>query len=49
MALNGLNACTTYWYAVHSTDTAGNTATADHGGAFYHFETHGNFGHGMQR
>ncbi len=47
-ALNGLTACTTYWYKVSSADPAGNRASSDNGGAYYHFETLGNFGRGLQ-
>ncbi len=46
--LNGLTSCTTYWYEVRSTDPAGNIARSDNGGAWYHFETLGNFGDGLQ-
>ena len=46
--LTGLTSCTTYWYEVRSTDPAGNVARSDNGGAWYHFETLGNFGEGLQ-
>jgi hypothetical protein len=46
--LNGLTSCTTYWYEVRSTDPAGNLARSDNGGAYFHFETLGNFGEGLQ-
>jgi len=46
--LGGLQACTVYWYEVRSSDGAGNLARADNGGSFFHFETLGNFGSGLQ-
>ena len=48
VALSGLQACTVYYYAVSSTDLAGNTATNDNAGQFFHFETLGDFGQGLQ-
>ncbi len=41
--LTGLSPCTTYWFAVHSTDHAGNVTTSDDGGVYYHLETYGDF------
>ncbi|MBP7146923.1 MAG: fibronectin type III domain-containing protein [Acidobacteria bacterium] len=46
--LTGLTSCTVYYYQVRSADPAGNVALADNGGAYYHFETLGNFGSGLQ-
>jgi len=46
--LSGLQACTAYYYALSSTDLAGNTAVDDNGGAYFRFETLGNFGEGLQ-
>ncbi len=46
--LTGLQACTVYYYAVESADPAGNVTRADNAGAYYHFETQGNFGSGPQ-
>ncbi|MBP7149089.1 MAG: proprotein convertase P-domain-containing protein [Acidobacteria bacterium] len=37
--LAGLTPCTTYYYYVSSTDTAGNSATDTNGGAYYTFRT----------
>ncbi|MBP7146922.1 MAG: M28 family peptidase [Acidobacteria bacterium] len=48
LTLTGLSACTVYYYEVRSSDEAGNTARADNGGGYYHFETLGNFGSGLQ-
>jgi len=48
VTLTGLTSCTTYWYEVRSTDPAGNLARSDNGGTYYHFETLGNFGEGLQ-
>lgn len=48
VSLTGLTSCTTYWYEVRSTDPAGNLARSDNGGGYYHFETLGNFGDGLQ-
>ncbi len=39
VTLTGLNAGTTYYYEVESTDAAGNTATDNNGGAYYTFTT----------
>lgn len=46
--LGGLQECTVYYYEVHSADPAGNLAIADNGGSYYHFETLGDFGNGLQ-
>ncbi len=46
--LTGLRACTVYYYSVESQDVAGNLARDDSGGHYYHFETYGNFGSGLQ-
>ena len=46
--LTGLQSCTVYWFEVRSADGAGNLALADNGGAYFHFETLGNFGSGLQ-
>jgi hypothetical protein len=46
--LGGLQSCTVYYYGVESTDLAGNVATDDSGGQYYHFETYGDFGDGLQ-
>lgn len=46
--LDGLAECTVYYYDVQSTDPAGNTALADNGGQYFHFETLGDFGDGLQ-
>ena len=46
--LTGLQSCTVYWFDVRSADGAGNVALADNGGAYFHFETLGNFGSGLQ-
>ncbi|MCU0225150.1 MAG: M28 family metallopeptidase [Acidobacteria bacterium] len=48
VSLSGLQACTVYWFDVRSADGAGNLARADNGGAYFHFETLGNFGSGLQ-
>jgi hypothetical protein len=48
VSLTGLQSCTVYWFDVRSADGAGNLALADNGGAFFHFETLGNFGAGLQ-
>lgn len=48
VGLSGLQSCTVYWFEVRSTDGAGNIARADNGGGFFHFETLGNFGAGLQ-
>ncbi len=48
VTLTGLTECTVYYYEVHSTDPAGNTAADDNGGAWYRFETLGDFGSGLQ-
>lgn len=46
--LDGLSECTVYYYEVRSTDVAGNLSRADNGGSFFHFETLGDFGSGLQ-
>ncbi len=46
--LTGLAGCTRYLYAVEGQDVAGNLASSDNGGAYYAFETQGNFGFGLQ-
>lgn len=46
--LTGLQSCTVYYYSVRSADPAGNVALDDNGGQYYHFETLGNFGSGLQ-
>jgi hypothetical protein len=46
--LAGLQSCTVYWFDVRSADGAGNVALADNGGAYFHFETLGNLGSGLQ-
>ena len=46
--LTGLQQCTVYYYSVESEDIAGNSATDNSGGQYYHFETYGNFGSGLQ-
>ncbi len=48
VSLAGLQQCTIYYYAVESEDIAGNIATDNSGGQYYHFETYGNFGSGLQ-
>ncbi|MBP7147726.1 MAG: fibronectin type III domain-containing protein [Acidobacteria bacterium] len=48
VTLTGLQACTVYYYEVRSTDPAGNLAASDNGGQYFHFETLGNFGAGLQ-
>ncbi len=39
VSLNSLAPCTTYYYAVQTTDEAGNVALATNGGRYYRFET----------
>lgn len=46
--LSGLQACTTYWYSVESQDPAGNVTVDTNGGGYYHFETLGDLGSGLQ-
>ncbi len=46
--LGGLEACTVYYYEVESTDLSGNTLRDDNGGRYFHFETFGDFGQGLQ-
>jgi hypothetical protein len=46
--LGGLQQCTVYYYDVRSTDGAGNLTVDNSGGQYYHFETLGNFGSGLQ-
>jgi len=43
IALSGLDSCTTYKYSVESTDALGNANVDDNGGAYYTFQTLGNF------
>ena len=37
-----------YHYSASSTDLVGNAAVNDNGGAYFHFETLGDFGQGLQ-
>ena len=46
--LSGLQACTTYFFEVRSADVPGNLAADNNGGQYYHFETYGDFGGGLQ-
>ncbi|MEW5807434.1 MAG: hypothetical protein AB1756_08835 [Acidobacteriota bacterium] len=46
--LTGLQSCTVYYYQVSSTDDSKNKTTDDNAGQYYHFETYGNFGSGLQ-
>jgi hypothetical protein len=46
--ISGLQSCTVYYYEVHSVDRHGNAAVDDNGGNYYHFETQGDFGNGLQ-
>lgn len=46
--LTGLQPCTVYYYDARSADAAGNLAVDDNGGHYYHFETLGDFGSGLQ-
>jgi hypothetical protein len=46
--ITGLQACTVYWYSVESQDAAGNDVTDANGSAYYHFETLGDLGSGLQ-
>lgn len=46
--LGGLQDCTAYWFAVRSTDPAGNKEVDDNAGRFHRFETWGSFGAGLQ-
>ncbi len=46
--LTGLTACTIYHYEVRSEDPYGNLAVDNNGGEYYHFETLGDFGSGLQ-
>jgi len=48
VTLPPLEQCTIYYYRVSSTDRVGNEAVDDNGGAYYYFETFGNFGQGPQ-
>ncbi len=48
VSLSGLQSCTVYWFDTRSADGAGNLALADNGGTYFHFETLGNFGSGLQ-
>jgi hypothetical protein len=46
--LTGLRQCTVYHYSVTSVDYPGNSDSEDNGGAYFHFETLGDFGGGLQ-
>jgi hypothetical protein len=46
--IGGLQACTVYWYSVESQDAAGNDVLDANGGPYYHFETLGDLGGGLQ-
>jgi hypothetical protein len=48
VTITGLNECTVYYYEVASTDPFGNEARDDNGSQYYHFETYGDFGDGLQ-
>lgn len=48
VTLTGLRSCTVYWYAVESTDGAANTSLDDNDGQYFHFETLGDLGNGLQ-
>ncbi len=48
VTLTGLRECTVYYYSAESTDPPGNLALDDAGGQYYHFETLGDFGQGLQ-
>jgi Zn-dependent M28 family amino/carboxypeptidase len=46
--IGGLQECTVYYYSVESVDGPGNPTSDDNGGQYYHFETLGDFGDGLQ-
>jgi len=48
VTLTGLASCTVYWYSVESQDAAGNDVIDTNGGQYYHFETLGDLGNGLQ-
>jgi hypothetical protein len=48
IVLSGLNPCTIYWYSVESTDSASNGSLDDNAGQYFHFETLGDLGNGLQ-
>jgi fibronectin type 3 domain-containing protein len=48
ITLTGLQECTVYYYQVSSSDSSHNTAVDDNLGIYYHFETLGDFGYGLQ-
>jgi hypothetical protein len=48
IGLEDLEECTIYYYEVRSADKLGNLAIDDNGGSYYHFETLGDFGDGLQ-
>jgi hypothetical protein len=48
VALTGLRECTVYYYSVASEDSYGNVAEEDNSGVYFHFETLGDFGQGLQ-
>ncbi len=48
ISLSGLQSCTVYFYSVESEDEPGNLALDDNFGAYYSFETLGDFGQGLQ-
>ncbi len=48
VALSGLTQCTTYWYSVESQDAAGNDVVDANGGQYFHLETLGDLGNGLQ-
>lgn len=48
VSLTNLAPCTVYWYEVRSADLYSNLAVDDNGGRYFHFETLGDFGSGLQ-
>ncbi len=48
VSLAGLRSCTVYYFSIESADRAGNAVMDTSGGQYYHFETLGNFGSGLQ-
>lgn len=48
VTLNGLRACTVYWYSVESADAPGNSVVDTNGGQYHSFETWGDLGSGLQ-